>query len=167
MEGLTRLVAESMARYGVDVPVDHRRLRWSPWFRCEAQFDPLCAPSRPGLFAVAEEVAAPGEIAAAGGRRMLAVFQVSQSDDIGISLARWFASGSLKERVASGRVFARFTVIEEDAQRIAAHAALEHWLASSAETASGVLSQNSEPMVAVSSGRRDEIQSPSSLPSGF
>ena len=174
MEGLARLVAESMARHGMDTPVDHRRLQWSRWFRCESSFDLLHAPSKPGLFAVAEELAAPGEIAAAGGRRMLAVFQVSQADDIGIALARLFAPNcSLKERIAGGRVFARYTVIEEDAQRISAHSALEHWLASSAEAASGVLSDHIEPIVAASPDPADtrpqveEMQSPASLPAGF
>ena len=33
MEGLTRLVSESLALYGLDRPVDYRRLQWSPWFR--------------------------------------------------------------------------------------------------------------------------------------
>jgi hypothetical protein len=174
MEGLTRLVAESMARYGLDAPLDHRRLWWSPWFRCESSFDPLQAPSRPGLLALAEEVARPGELAAADGRRMLAVLQVLQAEDIGIAIARLFAPCSpLKERIDGGRVFVRYTVIEEDAQRSSAHAALEHWLTSSAEAASGVLSGNPEPVVTASpspaapTARRDDIQSPSSLPSGF
>ena len=104
MEGLARLVAESMARHGVDTPVDHRRLQWSRWFRCESSLDLLHAPSQPGLFAVAEELAAPGEIAAAGGRRMLAVFQVLQADDLGMALARLLAPNCpLKERIAGGR----------------------------------------------------------------
>ena len=54
MEGLTRLVEESMARHGFEPPVDHRRLQWSRWFRCETSFDlvrsgPLSPPvaSRP------------------------------------------------------------------------------------------------------------------------
>jgi hypothetical protein len=174
MEGLTRLVAESMARHGMDAPVDHRRLQWSRWFRCESGFDLLDAPSKPGLFAVAEELAAPGEIPVAGGRRMLAVLQVSQADDLGMALARLFApSSQLKERIAGGRVFARYTVIEEDAQRFSAHSALEHWLASSAEAASGVLAENTEPIAtsspsaAEAPAQKEVMQSPSSLPSGF
>lgn len=58
MEGLTRLVSESLARYGLDRPVDYRRLQWSRWFRCETLHSLLHVPSKPGVFALAEEVAA-------------------------------------------------------------------------------------------------------------
>ncbi len=58
MEGLTRLVSESLARYGLDRPVDYRRLQWSRWFRCESLHSLLHVPSKPGIFAIAEEVAA-------------------------------------------------------------------------------------------------------------
>jgi len=34
MEGLERLVSESFARHRVETAFDHRRLQWSPWFRC-------------------------------------------------------------------------------------------------------------------------------------
>jgi hypothetical protein len=56
MEGLTRLVSESLARYGLDRPVDYRRLQWSRWFRCESLHSLLHVPSKPGIFALAEEV---------------------------------------------------------------------------------------------------------------
>ena len=56
MEGLTRLVSESLARYGLDRPVDYRRLQWSRWFRCESLHSLLHVPSKPGIFAVAEEI---------------------------------------------------------------------------------------------------------------
>src|SRR5579864_9586626 len=56
MEGLTRLVSESMARHGFDRPLDYRRLRWSRWFRCESHHSLLFVPSKPGVFALAEEV---------------------------------------------------------------------------------------------------------------
>src|SRR5438445_336128 len=74
MESLTRLVEESMARHGFEPPMDHRRLHWSRWFRCETSFDLLLVPSKPGLFALGEEIVAPGEMPVAGGKRMLAVF---------------------------------------------------------------------------------------------
>ena len=32
MEGLARLVSESLARHGVDTSIDQRRLQWSRWF---------------------------------------------------------------------------------------------------------------------------------------
>ena len=56
MESLTRLVTESLARHGFDRPVDYRRLQWSRWFRCESHHSLLFVPSKPGVFALAEEV---------------------------------------------------------------------------------------------------------------
>ena len=56
MEALTRLVTESLARHGFDRPLDYRRLQWSRWFRCESPHSLLLVPSKPGVFAVAEEV---------------------------------------------------------------------------------------------------------------
>jgi hypothetical protein len=56
MEGLTRLVSESLARYGLDRPLDYRRLQWSRWFRCESLHSLLHVPSKPGIFALAEEI---------------------------------------------------------------------------------------------------------------
>ena len=56
MEGLTRLVSESMARHGFDRPLDYRRLHWSRWFRCESPHSLLFVPSKPGVFALAEEI---------------------------------------------------------------------------------------------------------------
>ena len=56
METLTKLVSESLARHGFDRPVDYRRLQWSRWFRCESHHSLLIVPSKPGVFALAEEV---------------------------------------------------------------------------------------------------------------
>jgi len=72
MEDLTRLVDDSMARHGFEVAVDHRRLQWSRWFRCESSFSLLLVPSAAGIYTLGEEILAPGEIH--GGKRMLAVF---------------------------------------------------------------------------------------------
>jgi hypothetical protein len=63
MEGLTRLVSESLIRHGLDRPVDYRRLRWSRWFRCESHHSLLQVPSKPGVFALAEVVANVGTAA--------------------------------------------------------------------------------------------------------
>src|SRR5579864_2689994 len=62
MEGLTRLVSESMARHGFDRPLDYRRLRWSRWFRCESHHSLLFVPSKPGVFALAEEIMHLGDV---------------------------------------------------------------------------------------------------------
>ncbi|HTW59491.1 MAG TPA: hypothetical protein VMD99_15280 [Terriglobales bacterium] len=56
MEALTRLVSESLARHGFDRPLDYRRLHWSNWFRCESPHSLLSVPSKPGVFAIAEEI---------------------------------------------------------------------------------------------------------------
>jgi len=56
MEALTRLVTESLARHGFDRPLDYRRLHWSRWFRCESHHSLLFVPSKPGVFALAEEI---------------------------------------------------------------------------------------------------------------
>ena len=36
MVGLSQMVNESLARHGVETGVDHRRLQWSNWLRCES-----------------------------------------------------------------------------------------------------------------------------------
>src|ERR1035438_10581173 len=58
MESLTRLVTDSLARHGFDRPIDPCRLQWSRWFRCDSPHSLLVVPSKPGIFAIAEEVAA-------------------------------------------------------------------------------------------------------------
>ena len=182
MEDLTRLVAQSMARHGMDTPVDHRRLQWSKWFRCESSFDLLMVPSKPGLFALAEELVAVRETSIAEGKRMLAISRVSQACDLGIAMVRLFAPGTaLSARLAEGRIFVRYTVIEDVAQRSSVHSALQRWLSASAETASGLIGDHNfnavpaTPALDVESslGRRNGsretkgVECPASLPAGF
>src|SRR6202521_6129239 len=70
---------------------------------------------------------------------MLALFQISEAHDLGMALGRLFLSGSPeRERLASGRCFARYVVIEDAAQRRSAHDALQRWMASSAEASTGI-----------------------------
>src|ERR1035438_7033439 len=57
MESLTRLVTDSLARHGFDRPIDPCRLQWSRWFRCDSPHSLLVVPSKPGIFAIAEEIA--------------------------------------------------------------------------------------------------------------
>ena len=182
MEDLTRLVAQSMARHGVHVSVDHRRLHWSRWERCESGFDLSSVPSKPGLLALAEELIAPGEMPFAGGKRLLAIFQICETTDLGIAMVRFFTPATpLSARLAKGHVFVRYTVIEEEAQRHSAHVSLERWLTAAAETASGIMSepdQVSTPALAPRAGDaaqttqgivsfESEIDCPSPLPAGF
>ncbi len=136
MEGLAQLVDESLARNGVDPSLDHRRLEWSRWFRLDTCVSALLVPAKPGVFALGEEIIGPGENSSEG-RRMLALFQISQTDDLGMTLGRMFLPGNmLRERLEKGACFARYTVIEDATQRQSALAALQQWMNSSAEVAS-------------------------------
>jgi hypothetical protein len=139
MDGLAHLVAESLVRHGFETTFDHRRLQWSEWFRCQDSFRLVLAPCKPGLFALGEEIIAPGELATGDGKRMLALFQISEADDLGMALGRLFLSGSpARERFANGRCFARYVVIEDPNQRRAAHTALQRWMASAAKASTGI-----------------------------
>ena len=182
MEGLTRLVSDSLARHGFHAQLDHRRLPWSKWFRCESSFSLLLVPGKPGIFALAEEILPPGETAVAGGKRMLAVFQVEEAQDLGMDLAHLFAPGSaIRERLNEGRCFARYVVIEDAPQRRSATAAFRQWLVSAAESVSGSASDFSAQFPIAAEGRPHTkappptqqdahpscIEPPATLPSGF
>src|SRR2546430_17411040 len=114
MEGLAHLVSESLVRHGFETVVDPRRLQWSQWFLCRDSFSFLLAPCKPGLFALGEEVVAPGELAAGEGKRLLALFKISETVDLGMALGRLFLPGNPeRERLSSGRCFARYVVVED------------------------------------------------------
>jgi hypothetical protein len=231
METLTRLVTDSLARHGFDRPMDPRRLQWSPWFRCESPHSLLIVPSKPGIFAIAEDImdlgfntthvetAAPStahegtapqacpersrrgcpaeqssapafsattleerktreghdfsravtprqkfpasaelplggaalqrcdstpikEAASAAegsSKRLLAVLQFSEDDDMAFTLDRMFTRiNPMRARLASGKCFLRFVVIEDQTQRRSICSALNQWMLSSAEKASGI-----------------------------
>src|SRR5439155_24090081 len=73
------------------------------------------------------------------GKRMLALFQITEADDLGMVLGRLFLPGNpLRERLASGRSFGRYTVIEDPVQRSAAHKIFDRWMQQSVESASGI-----------------------------
>jgi hypothetical protein len=203
MEAITQLVAESLARHGFDRPVDPRRLQWSRWFRCDSPHSLLVVPSKPGIFAIAEEImdlgpggsdhVAKGHVGAGDSpaqagkthvetpalgcperssaaspaqpildgaalqrcdslpptnaalaaeapiRRMLAVLQFSEDDDMAFTLDRMLTRiNPMRARLATGRCFVRFVVIEDHAQRRSICAALNQWMLSSSEKASGI-----------------------------
>jgi len=204
MEALTRMVADSLARHGLDRPIDPRRLQWSRWFRCDSTHSLLVVPSKPGIFALAEEVMDLGPATAPGGtdalvrpaeqssaaasfstidegnsiagahplsagaafqrcesaplkaaalasevpqRRMLAVLQFAEDDDMAFTLDRMFTRvNPMRERLASGRCFLRFVVIQDQAQRRSICAALNQWMLSSAEKAAGISSDFSSSL---------------------
>src|ERR1700684_3243060 len=148
MESLTRLVTDSLARHGFDRPIDPRRLQWSRWFRCDSTHSLLTVPSKPGIFALAEEVMnggtdafvrAPEQSSATDEiRRMLAVLQFAEDDDMAFTLDRMFTKiNPMRDRLASGRCFLRFVVIEDQAQRRTICAALNQWMVHNAEKAIG------------------------------
>jgi len=175
METLTRLVSESLARHGFDRPVDYRRLQWSRWFRCESHHSLLIVPSKPGVFALAEEVvdfgtakaheetaastargatgASPvprnlsGAVPETGSRdpkapaanRMLAVTKFFEDNDMAFVLDRMLSHPNpMQARLASGRYFVRFVEIHDQAQRHGICSALNQWIISSAEKATGI-----------------------------
>jgi len=181
MESLTRLVSESLARHGFDRPLDYRRLSWSRWFRCESHHSLLFVPSKPGVFAVAEEITDLGSTnphvgagdsptqrseasapsldlvsnhqfspsrtpeaesrkpEAGQARRMLAVTQFFEDDDMAFVLDRMLShQNPMAARLASGRYFVRFVVIEDQTQRRSICTALNQWMLSAAEKATGI-----------------------------
>jgi hypothetical protein len=181
MEALTRLVSESLARYGLDRPVDYRRLQWSRWFRCESPHSLLFVPSKPGVFAIAEELMDLGRSESRGesepcesttkeslqgphslaqhvsagsdrrrepvpegrrsdsSRRMLAVLQFGEDDDMAFVLDRMLSRDNpMRARLVSGRCFVRFVVIEDESQRRNICNALNQWLISTGEKVSGI-----------------------------
>lgn len=130
-EPTARPPAASSARPGAG----RLTLNWSKWFRCETSFSLLLVPDKPGIYAVAEEVLAPDESAGTGGKRLLAVVQFAETDNLARALSRLFTPASpLQERIAGGRCLLRYAVVEDEAARQAACAALQTWLAASAET---------------------------------
>jgi hypothetical protein len=138
MVGLAQLVNDSLARHGVGTELDHRRLQWSKWFRCESSFSVLLAPSKPGIFALGEEIIPAGQSSATAGKRMLALFRISETEDIGMTLGRFFLPGTPERaRFANGRCFARYAVVEDEAQRKSAHSALQQWMASPTQAFTG------------------------------
>jgi len=147
MIGLAQLVSESLARHGVETSLDPRRLRWSKWLHCESCFSFLGVPDEGGIFALAEELIGPGECYGADGKRMLAVYRISEADHLGLTMGRLFLPGGPEaKRLATGRCFARYAVVEDRVQRRAAHAAFQQWMASSSEAALGIGTPSQEVM---------------------
>jgi hypothetical protein len=174
MEALTRLVSDSLARHGFDRPVDPRRLQWSRWFRCDSPHSLLVVPSKPGIFAIAEEILnLPPSLTHVGtaaleslpraqsrgpverssvasfderdsatesiSKRMLAVLQFSEDDNMAYVLDRMFTHiNPMRSRLHSGNCFVRFVVVEDQAERRTICAALNQWMRNSAERASGI-----------------------------
>jgi hypothetical protein len=119
-------------------------MNWSRWFHCESSFGLLLVPSQPGVFALAEEVV---QSVGAQSRRMLAVFEVAEADDLSRALSRLFAAGSpWREKMAEAKVYVRYAIAPSIADRRTAAAALKNWLSAQREVASQIFEQ--KPVVA-------------------
>ena len=111
-------------------------MNWSRWFHCESSFGLLLVPSQPGVFALAEEVV---QAAGAQSRRMLAVFEVAEADDLSRAMSRLFAAGSpWREKMAQAKVYVRYAIAPSIADRRTATAALKNWLSTQREVASQI-----------------------------
>jgi hypothetical protein len=114
-------------------------MNWSRWFRCESSFELLLVPSQPGVFALAEEVMQPS---GPHSRRMLAVFEVQEADDLSRALSRMFAAGSgWREKLTQARCYVRYAIAPSIADRRTVAAALKTWLHSQREVAGQVFEQ--------------------------
>jgi hypothetical protein len=159
-----------MARHGVDCTLDYRRLHWSRWFPCQGTSDLNLMPSLPGILAIAEEVIAPGETVAAGGKRMLAVVKVAASDDLAMAVTRLLAPQNLNTYPLTGdKIFVRYTVVQDQAQRRAAEKVFQRWLTTSVEAVSGVVAEpnNNKDKESTAFDRTATVRPPAPLPSGF
>ena len=108
-------------------------MNWSRWFRCESSFGLLLVPSQPGIYALAEEIVQP---AGPYARRMLAVFEVDETDDLARALNRLFtATSPWRQRLADGRCYLRYAVADNVDERRGAASALKNWLHSQREIA--------------------------------
>lgn len=114
-------------------------MNWSRWFRCESSFELLLVPNQPGVFALAEEVV---QATGPNARRMLAVFEVQEAEDLARAMSRLFAAGStLREKLAEAHCYIRYAVAPSIADRRAAASALKTWLNSQREVAAQVFEQ--------------------------
>jgi len=114
-------------------------MNWSRWFHCESSFGLLLVPSQPGVFALAEEVV---QAVGAQSRRMLAVFEVAEAEDLSRAMSRLFAAGSpWREKMAEAKVYVRYAIAPSIADRRAAATALKNWLSAQREVASQIFEQ--------------------------
>lgn len=127
-------------------------MNWSRWFHCESSFGLLLVPSQPGVFALAEEVV---QAVGAQSRRMLAVFEVAEAEDLSRAMSRLFAAGSpWQEKMAQAKVYIRYAIAPSIADRRAAATALKNWLSAQREVASQIFEKApmAEPTVTAVGG---------------
>jgi hypothetical protein len=126
-------------------------MHWSRWFHCESSFELLLVPEQPGIFALAEEIVQP---AGPNSRRMLAVFEVEEAENLARALSRLFAAGSpWQEKLTQARCYARYAMAPNGADRRNAAAALKNWLSSQREVAGQVFEQKTDASAGENAGR--------------
>jgi hypothetical protein len=134
-------------------------MNWSRWFHCESSFGLLLVPSQPGVFALAEEVV---QAVGVQSRRMLAVFEVAEAEDLSRAMSRLFAAGSpWREKMAQAKIYVRYAIAPSIADRRAAATALKNWLSAQREVASQIFEKaptTAEPSVTVSAGGTGEVR---------
>jgi len=117
-------------------------MHWSRWFHCESSFELLLVPDKPGIFALAEEIVQP---VGPGSRRMLAVFEVEEADNLARSLSRLFATGSpWQEKLTQARCYVRYAMAPSSADRKSAAAALKNWLHTQRDAAGQIVERTPE-----------------------
>jgi hypothetical protein len=123
MEDIALMVSASLARHGFATQVDHRRLQWSQWSRCESSLSVLLVPGKPGLFQLAEE------------QRTLTLFRLAETEDLGMALARLFLLNTPeRDRLSRKPCYVRYAVIEDEDQRHSAYRSLQEWMASPSQS---------------------------------
>ncbi|HEX8818030.1 MAG TPA: hypothetical protein VF753_21255 [Terriglobales bacterium] len=135
MLDLAELVDRSLARYGIEAPFDPSRVQWSAWVAVEDHLALLQVPGKAGLYALAEELSAPAAEGIAN-KRVLALFEISEAEDLGLTLGRRFLSPG--PRLVGKKYFTRYAVIEDDRQRLSAYLAFRRWVATQKEAGSGL-----------------------------
>lgn len=175
MEGLVRLVSESLERHGIAVPP--APIEWSAWMPLDSNLC-LTAPCHPGLFVVAEGMVA--HTVSPNPAVQLVILKIGQTTDLGVEMARLCFHSPLRDRIRSGRCLVRFAVVADEAQRVHSCATLQQWFTHSLETSTDSrfpvdLAANpssispaisAEPLLA-SPAHQPTRNQPAPLPSGF
>jgi hypothetical protein len=132
MLDLAELVDKSLARHGIEARFDPSRVQWSGWLNADDRSALLQVPGKAGLFALAEELSPDG----VGGKRVLALFEISETEDLGLALGRRFLTPG--PRLVGKKYFARYAVIEDDHQRHMAYLAFQRWAAAHVQAGPGI-----------------------------
>ena len=108
---------------------------WSRWTPYESSFSLALLPHSSGVFAIAEEVTSLTDA-----QRMLALVSVTEAADLAYTLGHLHQlSPDVQQRMGESRLYVRFAVIDDAAQRAEVVLALQNWMREAATTASGIV----------------------------